>query len=76
MKRVKVFESGSSHAVRLPEEFQFHSKDVETFTRDNNIVFHEKPSNLKHAFELLGSMPADFFSHGRQDTTPQKRNFF
>ena len=76
MKMAKVFKSGNSQAVRLPKEFQFHSKEVEIFRRGDNIILHEKPANLKHAFELLGSMPADFFSHGRQDLPPQERDFF
>lgn len=76
MKMAKVFKSGNSQAVRLPKEFQFHSKEVEIFKRGNNIILHEKPSNLKYAFELLASMPDDFFTNGREDAVPQERDFF
>ena len=76
MKMAKVFKSGNSQAVRLPKEFQFHSKEVEIFRRGNHIILHEKPHNLKHAFELLGNLPEDFFSDGRQDSLPQERDFF
>ncbi len=75
MKMAKVFTSGNSQAVRLPKEFQFHSKEVEIFKRGDNIILHEKPSNLKHAFELLGSLPEDFFSDARKDMPPQDRDF-
>ncbi len=75
MKMAKVFKSGNSQAVRLPKEFQFHSKEVEIFRRGDNIILHEKPGNLKHAFELLSSMPEDFFADGRQDAPPQERDF-
>ena len=76
MKMAKVFQSGNSQAVRLPKEFQFHSKEVEIFRRGNNIILHERPKSLAQAFELLSSMPTDFFSNGRQDTAPQERDFF
>lgn len=76
MKMAKVFKCGNSQAVRLPKEFQFHSKQVEIFRKGDNIILHEKPESLKHAFELLGSMPVDFFANGREDTPPQERDFF
>lgn len=76
MKLAKVFKSGNSQAVRLPKEFQFHSKEVEIFKRGDDVILHEKPQNLKHAFELLTSMPDDFFASGRQDELPQEREFF
>lgn len=76
MKFAKVFKSGNSQALRLPKEFQFHCKEVEIFKRDNEVVLREKPKNLKHAFELLSSMPNDFFSNGRDESLPQEREFF
>ncbi len=76
MKIAKVFKSGNSQAVRLPREFQFQSKEVEIFRSGDPIILHEKPKNSKHAFELLSSMPTDFFADARQDTLPQERDFF
>ena len=76
MKMAKVFKCGNSQALRLPKEFQFHSKEVEIFKRGKEIVLREKPKNLKDAFELLISMPNDFFSHEREDSLPQERDFF
>ncbi|OGT37424.1 MAG: virulence factor [Gammaproteobacteria bacterium RIFCSPHIGHO2_12_FULL_38_14] len=76
MKFAKVFKSGNSQALRLPKEFQFRGKEVEIFKRGNEIILREKPKNLKHAFELLTSMPNDFFSTGREDSLPQEREFF
>ena len=76
MKTAKIFKSGNSQALRLPKEFRFHSKEVEIFRRGKEIVLREKPKNLKHAFELLASMPKDFFSDEREDTPPQEREFF
>lgn len=76
MQFAKIFKSGNSQALRLPKQFQFQGKEVEIFRRDNEIVLREKPKNLKHAFELLASMPTDFFSTGRDDSLPQEREFF
>jgi antitoxin VapB len=42
----------------------------------NDIIVREKPKNLKQAFELLISMPKDFFSEKRDDLLPQEREFF
>ena len=67
MKMAKVFKHGNSQAVKLPEEFQF---------KGNDIVLHEKKSNLKRAFELLCSMPIDFFSSVSEAGPPQNRDFF
>ena len=76
MKTAKIFKSGNSQALRLPKEFQFHSKEVEIFRRGSEVILREKPKNLKRAFELLTSMPNDFYSHKREDSLPQERDFF
>lgn len=76
MKMAKVFMSGHSQAVRLPKEFQFHSKEVEIFKRGNDTILREKPQDLTRAFELLTSMPDDFFSCEREDALPQEREDF
>ena len=73
MTTAKVFISGHSQAVRLPKEFQFQSKEVEIFKRGNETILREKPKSLQRAFELLTSMPNDFFSDGRQDPIPEER---
>ncbi len=75
MKLAKIFKSGNSQAVRLPKEFQIRSKEVEIFRLGKDIILREKPKNLKRAFELLTSMPDDFFSHKREDSLPQERDF-
>ena len=73
MKFAKIFKSGNSQALRLPKEFQFHNKEVEIFRRGHDVILREKPKNLKHAFELLSSMPHDFFFNEREDAYPQER---
>lgn len=75
MKIAKVFKCGNSQALRIPNEFKFHSTEVEIFKRGDEIILREKPKNLKSAFELLTNMPNDFFSNGREDELPQDREF-
>jgi len=69
----RVFKSGNSQAVRLPKKFRVKSKELEIFQRGNEIVLREPARGLARAFELLASLPDDFLSEGRGDTTPQRR---
>jgi antitoxin VapB len=73
MTTARVFRSGKGQAVRLPREFQFRSKKVEIFRRGEEIVLREKQKGLTRAFEILANLPDDFFSEGREDAPPQKR---
>lgn len=73
MTTTKVFRSGNSQAVRIPKEFQFDVEEIEIFRRGNEVVLRKKPANLAAAFDLLTSLPDDFFPTGRDDPPPQKR---
>ena len=73
MRKTKVFKSGNSQAVRLPKEFQIAETEVEIFHRGEEIILRKKPQNLVRAFELLTSLPEDFFAEGRTDNPPQQR---
>jgi antitoxin VapB len=46
---------------------------VEIFPRGDEIVLREKGKGLARAFEILASLPDDFFPEGRRDTPPQER---
>ena len=76
MKTAKIFINGHSQAVRLPKEFQFNSKEVEIFKKGNNVILREIPKNLTKAYDLLTSFPDDVFVNIRDDSPPQKRDFF
>ena len=73
MVTTKVFMSGNSQAVRIPKEFQINADEVEIFRRDNEIVLRKKSENLMEAFDILASMPDDFFTEARDDCLPQER---
>lgn len=77
MRRMaKVFMSGHSQAVRIPKEFQFHSKQVRIAKEGNKVILWEDPESLANAFQLLASLPDEFFSKGREDAPPQERELF
>lgn len=76
MRKAKVFMSGNSQAVRMPRDFQFSSNEVSIEKKEGKIILWETPKNLSSAFNLLTSLPDDFFSKGRQDLPPQERENF
>jgi antitoxin VapB len=69
----KIFKNGNSQAVRLPKSFQFDVDEVEILRRGDEIVLRKPRRNLSEAFDLLSSMPDDFFAEGRDDPPPQDR---
>jgi antitoxin VapB len=73
MAIARIFRSGKSQAVRLPEEFRLASDEVEIFRRGDEIVLREKSRGLTRAFEILANLPDDVFPEGRRDAPPQKR---
>lgn len=48
----------------------------EIFQRNGEVVTREAAKNLAGAFQLLISLPDDFFSEGRGDTLSQMRDSF
>ncbi|MFI5343623.1 MAG: antitoxin [Chlamydiales bacterium] len=65
--------SGHSQAIRLPKEFQFHSKEVAIAKKGKKLIIWEIPKNLGEAYHLLTNLPEDFFAEGRLDEPPQER---
>ncbi len=65
-KTAKVFMTGRSQAVRLPQEFRFQTDEIyirrDPFTGD--VVLSERPGSWAEFFTLdqAGSIPADFMS--------------
>jgi antitoxin VapB len=73
MTTARVFKSGNSQAVRLPKQFRFRGKEVEISRRGDEVVLREKTRGMQRAFELLTSLPDDFYAEGRKDPPPQSR---
>jgi antitoxin VapB len=62
MTRARVFKSGNSQAVRLPKEFRFRGEEVEIFRCGEEIILRESSAGMERAFELLTSLPDDFYA--------------
>jgi len=73
MTTTKIDRSGALQSVRLPEGFQFDVDEVEIMRRGDEVIPRKKPENLRKAFDLLASMPEDYFAEGRQDPPPETR---
>jgi antitoxin VapB len=76
MNYARVFQSGNSQAVRLPKDFRFNVDQVEIFRRGDEVVLRERRDNALNVFELLGQLPADFMTKGREESYPQERDSF
>jgi len=61
-------------AIRIPKDFQLRGDEVEIIKQDDQIIIREIPQNICKAFELLQTLPDDFFAEGRNDLPPQKRD--
>ncbi|MCB8746946.1 AbrB/MazE/SpoVT family DNA-binding domain-containing protein [Rhodoferax sp. U2-2l] len=53
-----VFQSGNSQAIRIPKEFQFHTKRVEIFREGNAIVLRPLPTTAAEALADLAPLSA------------------
>ena len=69
----KIFKNGNSQAVRLPKSFQFDVDEVEILRRGDEVILRKPRQNLSEVFDLLATMPEDFFAEGRDDPPPQGR---
>jgi antitoxin VapB len=74
--KAKLFQNGSSQAVRLPAEFRFEGSEVyirrDPVTRD--VILSRRPESWKDFFELAKKVdvPANFLSE-RGDWPPSAR---
>lgn len=76
-----VFMSGNSQAVRLPKEFQLHSKRVLIERRGDEIVLREKKATVRDILKSLPPLSQGARQAGEQaetqidDPAPQNRDW-
>jgi antitoxin VapB len=73
MTTAKIDRAGGTQSVQLPEGFQFDVDEVEVLRRGDEVILRKKRTNLREAFDLLATMPDDYFADGRTDPPPESR---
>jgi antitoxin VapB len=73
----KLFQNGSSQAVRLPREFRFKGDKVRIRRSGNSVVLEPLIADPGEWLAALKSIPADpdFMSHRSQPRTPKREIF-
>lgn len=59
--------------VLIPREFEFDVDEIEIFRCGDEIILRKPIANLAEAFDILTSLPDDFFQDGRDDPPPWSR---
>jgi antitoxin VapB len=73
METAKLFQNGSSQAVRLPKEFRLPGNEVKIFKKGNHVILEPIVSTWDTLFESLSEFPEDFMKDGRNQPGMQKR---
>jgi antitoxin VapB len=76
MGTAKLFQNGSSQAVRLPKEFRLLGEVVKIFHRGNQVVLEPLELTWDSLFKSLDEFPEDFMEDGRNQPDMQKRDTF
>ena len=76
MEKAKLFQNGSSQAVRLPREFRMPGNEVKIFRRGNQVILEPIETTWEALFESLSEFPEDFMEEGRRQPAMQKRDRF
>jgi len=73
MQTAKLFQNGSSQAVRLPREFRIPGNEVKIFKKGNQVILEPIATTWDPLFESLNEFPEDFMKDGRNQPGMQKR---
>jgi len=76
MERAKLFQNGSSQAVRLPKEFRIAGNEVKIFKKGKQVILEPIVPTWDSLFESLHEFPDDFMNKGRNQPGMQKREPF
>lgn len=73
MQTAKLFQNGSSQAVRLPKDFQFSGNDVIISRYGNAVILTPHEKKWEVFLESIHEFSDDFMADGRDQGTEQKR---
>ena len=76
METAKLFQNGSSQAVRLPKAFRLPGSEVKIYKRGKQVVLEPIETTWDALFESLSEFPEDFMEEGRSQPGMQKRESF
>lgn len=73
METAKLFQNGSSQAVRLPKKFRMPGEVVKISRRGNKVILEPLEPTWDSLFDSLNDFPEDFMEDGRNQPDMQKR---
>jgi len=76
METAKLFQNGSSQAVRLPKAFRLPGDEVKIFKQGNRVILEPVETTWDLLFESLDEFPEDFMKDGRNQPFMQERELF
>jgi len=76
MEIAKLFQNGSSQAVRLPKAFRLPGDEVKIFKQGNRVILEPMETTWDELFESLNEFPEDFMEEGRNQPAMQEREPF
>ena len=76
METAKLFQNGSSQAVRLPKAFRIPGNEVKIFKNGNQVILEPIETTWDLLFDSLSEFPEDFMKDGRNQPAMQKREPF
>jgi antitoxin VapB len=76
METAKLFQNGSSQAVRLPKAFRIPGTEVRIFKKGKQVILEPIETTWDSFFESLSEFPEDFMKDGRNQPVMQERESF
>jgi antitoxin VapB len=76
MATARLFQNGSSQAVRLPKAFRIPGNKVKIFKKGNQVILEPIEKTWDSFFESLNEFAEDFMKDGREQPPMQKRESF
>lgn len=74
MKTAKLFQNGSSQAVRLPKAFRIPGNEVRIFKKGKQVILEPLETTWDSLFESLSEFPEEFMKEGRNQPAIQERD--